>query len=77
MKTSASWAPAPNLNVRAVQAGEMGWTVAIEALYRLDVRSVARHRGRVIAPTGERSEIYPLREHRLPFRPGFIEGVPE
>lgn len=32
MKTYASWAPAPNLSVGPVEAGETGWTVAVSSL---------------------------------------------
>ena len=31
MKTSASWAPAPNMNVLAVARSEPGWMVAVES----------------------------------------------
>ena len=32
MKTSASWSPAPNLNVVNVQRGDHAWTVAVDSL---------------------------------------------
>ena len=70
MKKSASWAPAPNLKVLAVEWNETDWVVSVTGQDHVTCQSVALDRVHGIVRIDKLSKIFRRRGRRSRFAPG-------